>query len=131
MCLRSKAGKSLESACRPSVSTLGRGLPPASAWAVGLAGARLRSVPRVVLGAQLSGGQSAGEVGGVGASGAVEQGGEQRAGGEDGGGGPVGGGVAVDGGVLVECRGAGVEAQVAGGGAGGQRAEQGDADGAA
>src|SRR6266487_1194647 len=132
MCLRSKAGKSLESACRPSVSTLGRGLPPASAWAVVLAGARLRSVPRVVLGAQLSGGQSAGEVGGVGASGAVEQGGEQRAGGEDGGGGPVGGGVAVDGGVLEEGGGdGGVGAQVAGGGAGGQGAEQGDADGAA
>ena len=50
----------------------------------------------------MSGGDGAGEVGGVGVSGVVEQGGEQCAGGEDGGGGPVGGGVAVDGGVLLE-----------------------------
>jgi len=59
-----------------SLSTLGRGLPPAPAWAVVLAGARLGSVSSVVAGAQLSGGHGAGEVGGVGASGAVEQGGE-------------------------------------------------------
>src|SRR5690348_12578285 len=100
--------------------------------AVVLAGARLRSVPRVGAGAQLSGGHVAGQHGRVGAAGVVEQGGEQRAGGEDGGGGPVGGGVAVDGGVLQQGRGdGGVGAQVAGGGAGGQGAEQGDADGAA